>query len=98
MPTSMTDEHRDVLARGDPRGRCHLHVQSVVGAGDDLGAAVQGRDPVELLAAALLVRDEHAGMPWSTMTWASDGLAQMMPSAPSSIWRRAICGDLWALL
>ena len=32
------------------------------------------------------------------MTWASDGFAQMIPCAPSCICRRAIWGDLEALL
>ena len=36
-------------------------------------------------------------MPSSTMTSASDTLAHVTPIAPSSIWRRAIAGDLWAL-
>ena len=36
-------------------------------------------------------------MPPSTMTSASETLAQVTPMAPSSIWRRAIHGDLWPL-
>ena len=31
------------------------------------------------------------------MTSASETLAQVTPMAPSSIWRRAIHGDLWPL-
>ena len=34
-------------------------------------------------------------MPPSTMTSASEILAQVTPIAPKSIWRRAIHGDLW---
>ena len=36
-------------------------------------------------------------MPPSTMTSASETLAQVTPIAPKSIWRRAIQGDLWPL-
>ena len=51
------------------------------------------RSTLTRVASSLATR--MLGMPPSTMTSASETLAQVTPIAPKSIWRRAIHGDLW---
>ena len=97
-PDVDVDDHRDVDARRGRRPRWRGRTWNGSSAQIMTSARAwrrAARSTLSRVASSLATRT--LGIPPSTMTSASETLAQVTPIAPKSIWRRAIHGDLWPL-